>query len=339
MEVDGDDGGGVDKSILLRWSNLALPAGRLLVGASITVNVTDPTGGTYGVYSVLRDWVENQVTWNERAAGAVRAAAGALGAVDRGTTSLAAASGGTGSQTINLIQPASRSCEIGSRAQPPTAVSSSPTPMTTDGFDFDARETAVAANRPKLTLVHIAAPTPMTPGDVNEDGVLSAADIDELFAAVAAGSGDVVFDVDGNAAVNLADVDRLVHVILDADMATRTLTMPSTAATWPCSREFRPRCRRHVVARRFRWQWRASISPTWCCCRATSASRCVARRLAGGALVRSCADGSAGSIEFWLARHGRRDHVAGDKRLPNALRRATHGARNGESMVGNPGRD
>jgi hypothetical protein len=223
LEVDGDDGAGVDKSILLRWSNLSLPAGRLLVGASITINVTDPTAGAYGVYPVLRDWVESQVTWNEAAAGASWGTAGALGPADRGATSIASASGGTGSQTINLNATGVSLVQgwlAGIGANRGLVIAD---PNTTDGFDFDARETGAATNRPKLTLVHIASPTPVTPGDINEDGVVSAADIDELFAAVSAGSSDVVFDVDGNAAVNLADVDRLVHEIMDAEYGDANL--------------------------------------------------------------------------------------------------------------------
>ena len=223
LEVDGDDGGGVDKSILLRWSDLTLPAGHLLVGASFNVNVTDPTAGTYGIYALLRDWVESQVTWNEAAAGAPWGAAGALGAADRGTTSLAAASGGTGSQTINFNTAGVALVQAwlsGTTANRGLVVAD---PNSTDGFDFDSREAAVPANRPKLTLVHIASPTPMPPGDVNEDGVVGAADIDALFAALAASSSDVVFDVDGNAAVNLADIDRLVHDILDTEYGDANL--------------------------------------------------------------------------------------------------------------------
>jgi hypothetical protein len=218
LEIDGDDGGGVDKSVLLKWNDLSLPAGSLLLGASITVNVTDPTGNAYGVFPLLRDWNESSVTWN-----APWMTAGALGAGERGATSVATFTGGVGSQTFQLNAAGVALVQgwvAGTNTNRGVIVADS---AATDGMDFDAREATVAANRPKLTLVYIASPTPFAAGDVNEDGLLDSTDIDDLFAALAAGSGDAVFDVDGNASVNRADVDWLVRNIFDTEYGDTNL--------------------------------------------------------------------------------------------------------------------
>jgi GH35 family endo-1,4-beta-xylanase len=52
------------------------------------------------------------------------------------------------------------------------------------------------------------------PGDVNGDSVVNVADIDALYAAIAAGSTASVYDLDGNGSVAKADVDYLIHTIL-----------------------------------------------------------------------------------------------------------------------------
>jgi hypothetical protein len=207
LEVDGEDGG-VDKSVLLRWADVTLPAGSLLVGAAIAVNVVDPTSSTYGAYPVLRDWVESTVTWN-----APWETAGALGPGDRGSTSVTTFTGGTGSQTFNLNAAGIALVEGWIAGTTPNHGVIVADAASTDGFDFDSSESSIGTG-PKLILVYIAQPTPQAPGDVNEDGGIDAADIDDLFAALAAGSDDVVFDIDGSGSVDPADIDWLVTNVL-----------------------------------------------------------------------------------------------------------------------------
>src|SRR5262245_27771905 len=41
LEADGDDGGGVDKSAVVRWELSGIPAGSIVQSASITMRITD----------------------------------------------------------------------------------------------------------------------------------------------------------------------------------------------------------------------------------------------------------------------------------------------------------
>ena len=75
--------------------------------------------------------------------------------------------------------------------------------------------------------------TPGLAGDFNGDRIVDDADIDELFSAIRAGSGDLQFDVDSSGTVTSADVTFLVESILgthfgdidlDEDVDTYDLT-------------------------------------------------------------------------------------------------------------------
>src|SRR6186713_422890 len=63
-EADGDDGSGVDKSCLLRWTLSGLPADAVITSASITLQVTNTSPNTYNIYAVSKSWNEDQVSWN-----------------------------------------------------------------------------------------------------------------------------------------------------------------------------------------------------------------------------------------------------------------------------------
>src|SRR5439155_673171 len=86
LRADGDDGTGKDVYALLRWTSLTIPAGSTVKSVTITLNVTNPTGGTYELYALKRNWVETGATWNQYASGSNWLIAGAKGTSDRGTT-------------------------------------------------------------------------------------------------------------------------------------------------------------------------------------------------------------------------------------------------------------
>ncbi len=54
-------------------------------------------------------------------------------------------------------------------------------------------------------------------GDFNDDGSVGAGDIDALYDALAAGTGDVTYDINYNSAVTQADVDVLIRDLLDTE--------------------------------------------------------------------------------------------------------------------------
>src|SRR5262245_51998621 len=59
-EADGDDGGGVDKSCLIRWVLSGIPSGSTVQSASITFQVVDATGQSYSIFALSRSWNEAQ---------------------------------------------------------------------------------------------------------------------------------------------------------------------------------------------------------------------------------------------------------------------------------------
>jgi hypothetical protein len=77
LETDGDDGSGVDKSVLMKWTLSGIPAGAIVQSASITLNNINESNNTYNVHAMLRQWNEAQVTWNNAATGTAWATAGA----------------------------------------------------------------------------------------------------------------------------------------------------------------------------------------------------------------------------------------------------------------------
>ena len=53
LEADGDDGSGVDKSALVRWTLSGIPAGSIVQSASITLRNINESNNTYNVYELL----------------------------------------------------------------------------------------------------------------------------------------------------------------------------------------------------------------------------------------------------------------------------------------------
>jgi len=100
--IDGDDGGGVDLSSLLRWDISQIPVDAIIESAAITLDVFNPSGSSYDVFPLYSPWVEDEVTWQQYRAGMAWESAGGQGVSDRGTISLSAISPSTGLFTIDL---------------------------------------------------------------------------------------------------------------------------------------------------------------------------------------------------------------------------------------------
>src|SRR2546422_10438057 len=91
--ADGDDGNGKDHAVLLKWENLNIPAGSTVKSATITLNVTNSSGGAYELYELKRRWSETEATWNKDASGEEWQTPGGKGSSDRGTTGLGVGDG------------------------------------------------------------------------------------------------------------------------------------------------------------------------------------------------------------------------------------------------------
>jgi 3-phytase len=156
--VDGDTPGetSLDQSILLSWDISTIPAGSTVQSASLTLNVINPSQQTYQLYQSLQNWVEPEVTWDIRATGFDWQLGGAQGVSDRGTAVVANVSASTtGSHVITLTQDGVAAIQSwvddGSSNRGFIMTNS----INIDGLDFDCREDASAANRPKLTVTYV----------------------------------------------------------------------------------------------------------------------------------------------------------------------------------------
>src|SRR5689334_2151433 len=98
--ADGDDGGGNDKSCLIRWALSGMPAGAVVQSASITLHIADATANTYEVYGMRRPWSESAASWNNATASEPWAAPGDAHATDRGA--IIGTLTGDGNVTVSL---------------------------------------------------------------------------------------------------------------------------------------------------------------------------------------------------------------------------------------------
>jgi alkaline phosphatase len=156
--LDGDDpsGSGNDLSTLLRWDVAAIPPGSTVQAAGITLNATNASAGSYPVFEVKQPWVESEATWKVFAAGGGWDVAGAMGAADRGAAvlgALAPASLGLQTLTLNAEGVALVQAWVDDPAGNRGLIVADAS--VTDGADFDSREAANPANRPKLTIRYL----------------------------------------------------------------------------------------------------------------------------------------------------------------------------------------
>ena len=223
IEVDGASGAS-DKWGLIHWDISDFPEDATVLGATITVNVTDATRGDYHLFELKRDWVEGEVSWNEYSNGMPWQAAGVGGETDRGDEILATFSLDRGTHTVDLN-------EAGIQVVADWANGTNPNygfflwhETTTDGMDFSSREATNIADRPALTLLYVDGSKPLVPGDFNLDGIVGELDIQIMNFAVKTASIDPIFDLDDNRQpADMADRDHLIREILATDYGDSNL--------------------------------------------------------------------------------------------------------------------
>jgi hypothetical protein len=161
-EADGDDGSGVDKSCLLRWTVSGIPAGSTVQAASITVRVVDGSSNTYSLYPLSKSWDEAQVTWNRATTSLNWSTAGALGATDRG--SLIGSITGNAGEVVTTLNAAGiavvQQWVDGTSNQGLIVAHAS----NTNGIDFASSEHATTSYHPKLTITYLPPDTGGTGG-------------------------------------------------------------------------------------------------------------------------------------------------------------------------------
>jgi hypothetical protein len=166
LEADGDDGGGADKSALLKWTLSGIPAGSIVQSASITLRNVNESNQTYNLYEVRRQWDESQVTWQQAATGSSWATAGALGAADRGAL-VGTVTGPVGTVTINLNAAGVALVQSWVNGSNNAGVVIAH-PSNTNGIYFASSEDATLASRPRLNITY--APQDSTERALDLDG-------------------------------------------------------------------------------------------------------------------------------------------------------------------------
>ena len=86
---------------LVGSANGQVPAGAVISSAFIQINCTNP-GQAMSVYRLTQDWVEDEATWNERAAGVPWTVAGADGAGSNAGAAVTGNCTAAGQRTIDI---------------------------------------------------------------------------------------------------------------------------------------------------------------------------------------------------------------------------------------------
>jgi len=167
LQVDGSEPSGseTDMSIVLGWDISSIPADAIVQSASIELEVTNPSSGSYTCYSLLAPWNQSEVTWNQASSGVAWTVPGASSASDRGSQPVCTVSAGsTGSMTVGLNSDGLLLVQnwINNPSSNHGIIIASPT--TADGADFHSSESSTAIARPKLNVIYSV---PTGPGNID----------------------------------------------------------------------------------------------------------------------------------------------------------------------------
>ena len=172
LQVDGDEPSGTltDMSIVIRWYPTYIPASATVDAVSIHFNTLN-VGGPYSCFVLLRDWNQDEVTWNLASAGTAWGTPGAEAVTDRDSLPLCTFNAGStgpiaidlNSEGIALVQSWISDTADNNGIIITDAVS-------TNGADFDSSESLTAMSRPRLEITYTV---PVIPPDLPPDAFYS----------------------------------------------------------------------------------------------------------------------------------------------------------------------
>ncbi len=145
----------IKRAPLLAWDVSAIPQGAVVEKVNVTFNTTNPTTESYEIYQMKQPWVESQASWSSYAKGKAWSVAGANGSADRGTTVLGSLSGNAlGQLSVNFN--ASGLALVQSWVRNPASNRGIfiMDYLAANNLIVSAKETSVAANRPKLSITY-----------------------------------------------------------------------------------------------------------------------------------------------------------------------------------------
>jgi MYXO-CTERM domain-containing protein len=150
LEADGSP----EYGVLLRWDVSALPEDVTVLAAELSLEITGVSSQAYDIVSVLRDWREQEASWENYRTGQAWQQAGARGDADSDTQSLGAVMGIAEGPEVTPLTQAGLALIEQWIADPSTnhGVLVAAYGSATDGVDFLSSETATAGQRPMLTV-------------------------------------------------------------------------------------------------------------------------------------------------------------------------------------------
>ena len=169
LQMDGDEpsGSGTDMSIVLGWDISTIPTDAIVQDATIELQVTNISGGSYTCFGLLGAWDQSQVTWNQASIGNPWVTPGASSASDRDNQTICTVSAAsTGKLIVNLT--ASGMALVQNWIANPSSNYGIiiADPSTGDGADFHSSESSTALARPILNVTYSVPEIP-----VNENPV------------------------------------------------------------------------------------------------------------------------------------------------------------------------
>ena len=152
LEIDGSP----DKSVLIKWNVESVAAGSQVNAASITLDVTNKSSSTYGLYEMLRPWTEDTANWGQFGTSSPWSENGAAGNGDRGEQTLGTMkASSTGAYTIDLN--AAGLAVVQRWVDDPSTnhgIVFQDYHNASDGADFHSREASNPADRPRLEITY-----------------------------------------------------------------------------------------------------------------------------------------------------------------------------------------
>ncbi len=171
LEIDGSP----DEATLLGWDITSIQPGSRVQSASITLYATNRSDNEYGLFELLRDWSENEATWERYSSSQSWESAGIQGTSDFAAQNLATfVPESLGSVTVELN--AAGVALVQSWIDSP----SSNRGILVQGYDssngaaFSSRETGTVDRRPQLTIQVEDVDTPPPDDPTNEAPVVVA---------------------------------------------------------------------------------------------------------------------------------------------------------------------
>ncbi|MEQ1529775.1 MAG: DNRLRE domain-containing protein [Methylococcales bacterium] len=147
--------GNIKRAALLAWDVSQIPVGSKIEKVELSFNNVNTSVNSYEIYEMKQPWQERQATWRSYATGKVWNVAGAIGALDKGTTILGALNGITSGQLsvslnssgIALVQSWVNNAGLNRGFVIMDYLAA-------DNLVVNAKEISSAAQRPKLTVTY-----------------------------------------------------------------------------------------------------------------------------------------------------------------------------------------